>query len=90
MQIGRKLKNARENLELSQEQVASLIPMNQSSYSKIERDVQEPSLDQLKQICSILKLSPDYLLELEDVKFADEKDVRFAIEVRKIYREIYK
>lgn len=90
MQIGRKLRSARENLELSQEQVASLIPMNQSSYSKIERDVQEPSLDQLRQICSILKLSPEYLLDLEEIEFANEKDIRFAIEVRKIYRDIYK
>lgn len=90
MQIGKKLRNARENLELSQEQVASLIPMNQSSYSKIERDVQEPNLDQLRQICSILKIRPEYLLDLDESKFVDGKDIRFAMEVRKIYRDIYK
>ena len=90
MQIGQKLRNARENLELSQEQVASLIPMNQSSYSKIERDMQEPSLDQLRQLCLILKISPEFLLNLEDVSFSCEKDLRFALDVKKIYREIYK
>ncbi len=89
MQIGQKLRNARENLELSQEQVASLIPMNQSSYSKIERDVQEPSLDQLRQLCLILKISPEFLLNLEEAYFSSEKDLQFALAVKKAFREIY-
>ena len=90
MKIGNKLRRARENLELSQEKVASLIPMNQSSYSKIERDIQEPSLDQLRQICRILSLSPEFLLDLEGVAFADERDLRFAQEVKTLYKEIYR
>ncbi|MBO5280597.1 MAG: helix-turn-helix transcriptional regulator [Clostridia bacterium] len=90
MKIGNKLRRARENLELSQEKVASLIPMNQSSYSKIERDIQEPSLDQLRQICRILSLSPEFLLDLEGVAFADERDLRFSQEVKRLYKEIYR
>jgi len=90
MHIGQKLRNARENLEFSQEQVAALIPMNQSSYSKIERDVQEPSLDQLRQLCLILKISPEFLLNLDNISFSSEKDLRFALAVKKIYKEIYK
>ena len=61
MNIGDKIRSAREDLDLSQEAVASQIPMNQSSYSKIERDVQEPNLEQLRRICQILKLDPAYL-----------------------------
>ena len=49
-------KKAWEDMDLSQEEVSRQIPMNQSSYSKIERDVQEPSLEQLRRICQILKL----------------------------------
>lgn len=90
MKIGNKLRRARENLELSQEKVASLIPMNQSSYSKIERDIQEPSLDQLRQICRILSLSPEFLLDLEGVAFDHERDLRFAQEVKRLYKEIYR
>ena len=90
MKIGEKLRRARENLELSQEKVASLIPMNQSSYSKIERDVQEPSLDQLRQICRILSLSPEFLLDLDGDDFTAERDLRFALEIKKLYRDIYK
>ena len=53
MNIGDKIRAAREDMDLSQSQVASLIPMNQSNYSKIERNLQEPNLAQLKSICKI-------------------------------------
>ena len=58
MKIGDKIRSAREDMDLSQEEVARLIPINQSSYSKIERDIQEPNLEQLRRICQILKLDP--------------------------------
>ena len=64
MKIGEKIRNVREDLDLSQEYVARQIPMNQSGYSKIERDIQEPSLYQLKRICEILNISADNLLSL--------------------------
>lgn len=62
MTLGTKIRNAREDLDLSQHDVASMIPMNQSNYSKIEREMQEPNMEQLKRICQILKLDPRYLL----------------------------
>lgn len=62
MRIGTMIRNTREDLDLSQNDMAKLIPMNQSNYSKIERDVQEPSLDQLKRICEILHIDPKILL----------------------------
>ena len=71
MNIGDKILKAREIAELSQQRVADLIPMNQSSYSKIERGIQEPNMMQLKRICEILRLDPRYLLNLERID--DEK-----------------
>jgi len=56
MDFGSKIRNAREDQDLSQQQVAQMIPMNQSNYSKIERNLQEPSLFQLKRIIEILHL----------------------------------
>ena len=64
MKIGGKIRAKREDLDLSQEDVASQIPMNQSSYSKIERDIQEPNLEQLRRICQILKLDPSPALSI--------------------------
>jgi transcriptional regulator with XRE-family HTH domain len=80
MNIGEKIRNTREDMDLSQYDMAKMIPMNQSNYSKIERGVQEPSMTQLRRICQILKLDPRYLLDLgiyetvtlEDIKLLNE------------------
>ena len=90
MKIGDKIRAAREDMDLSQEEVASQIPMNQSSYSKIERDVQEPNLEQLRRICQILKLDPAYLLALDKFENSNNDDLLFAKEVKKVYQRIYK
>ena len=87
MKIGEKIRNAREDLDLSQEDVARLIPMNQSSYSKIERDVQEPNLEQLRRICQILKLNPSYLLALDAYQDTTALDLKFANEVKKCFKK---
>jgi len=89
MKIGDKIRSAREALEMSQDAVSSLIPMNQSSYSKIERDMQEPSLHQLKRICEILSLSPEYLLSLNRYENVTERDTRFIREIKKLYEKYY-
>lgn len=76
MQMGDKIRNAREDLDLSQRDMAKLIPMNQSNYSKIERNVQEPSIEQLRRICQILKLDPRYLLDLDNFEYITPSDLR--------------
>ena len=48
--LARKIHDARIDLDMSQKEIANLIPMNQSNYSKIERGIQEPSVYQLKRI----------------------------------------
>ncbi|HBN12379.1 MAG TPA: hypothetical protein DD415_02050 [Clostridiales bacterium] len=88
MTFGNKIKILREESDLTQIQVADLIPMNQSNYSKIERDQQEPDLHQLKRIAEIFGVSADYLLGIKN----DEtlaKDALFARNVITLYKEIY-
>ena len=87
MNIGEKIRNAREDLDLSQRDMAALIPMNQSNYSKIERDVQEPSMEQLRRICLILKLDPRYLLELENFENISLSDIKLLNDAKKFIRE---
>lgn len=82
MRIGEKIRNAREDMDLSQRDMAEMIPMNQSNYSKIERDVQEPSLEQLRQICRILKLDPRYLLGLEEYEFIPPQDLQLLGDIK--------
>ena len=86
MKIGEKIRNKREDMDLSQREMAKLIPMNQSNYSKIERDVQEPSMEQLRRICQILKLDPRYLLNLEKFEFLSENDLKLLSDVKKFIK----
>ncbi len=89
MKIGEKIRNAREDKDMSQEEVSRLIPMNQSGYSKIERDVQEPSLDQLRRICQILNLDPSYLLSLGEYSESTLRKLHFAEEVKRLYQDCF-
>ena len=86
MTFGEKIRNQREDMDLSQRELAKLIPMNQSNYSKIERDIQEPSLEQLRRICQILKLDPRYLLNLDDFNFLSENDARLLADVKELIK----
>ena len=87
MLIGEKIRNAREDLDLSQYDMAKLIPMNQSNYSKIERDVQEPSIEQLRRICQILKLDPRYLLSLEEFESISARDITLLADIKKFIKD---
>ena len=82
MQFGEKIRNAREDMDLSQRDMANLIPMNQSNYSKIERGVQEPSMEQLRRICQILKLDPRYLLDLDEPYNISPKDLKLLQDLK--------
>lgn len=87
MSIGEKIRNRREDMDLSQRDIAKLIPMNQSNYSKIERDMQEPSIEQLRRICQILKLDPRYLLELGELEVLSAEDMKLLSDIKKFMRE---
>ena len=82
MTLGEKIKNAREDMDLLQTDMAKLIPMNQSNYSKIERGVQEPSMEQLRRICQILKLDPRYLLDIGEADIIDPSDVKLLSDIK--------
>jgi len=87
LNIGEKIRNAREDMDLSQRDMANLIPMNQSNYSKIERNVQEPNLEQLRRICQILNLDPRYLLNLGDFSSITEVDMKLLADIKAFIRE---
>lgn len=88
MTFGSRIKALREEEDMTQTQVAELIPMNQSNYSKIERDQQEPDLMQLKRIAEIFGVSADYLLGITTDEAA-AKDALFAKKIIKLYKDMY-
>ena len=87
MDIGEKIRNAREDMDLSQRDMANLIPMNQSNYSKIERGFQEPNLEQLSRICQILNLDPRYLLNLGNFSSITDEDMKLLKDIKKFINE---
>ena len=87
MTVGEKIRNAREDMDISQSEISRLIPMNQSNYSKIERDLQEPSLEQLEKICRILKLDPRYLLNVEGFEFVSPEDMALLRSVKELIQK---
>lgn len=86
MLFGEKIRSAREDLDLSQRDMANLIPMNQSNYSKIERGVQEPSMEQLRRICQILKLDPRYLLDIDEYETISAQDMKLLADIKEFIK----
>ena len=87
LNIGEKIRNAREDNDLLQSDMARLIPMNQSNYSKIERGVQEPSMEQLRRICQILHIDPRYLLELDKYESVTSEDIKLLSDIKRFIDE---
>ena len=84
MNIGEKIRNRREDMDLLQSDMAKLIPMNQSNYSKIERNAQEPSMEQLRRICQILKLDANYLLGLGEFESITASDMQLLNDAKEL------
>ena len=86
MKIGEKIRNKREDMDLLQSDMAKMIPMNQSNYSKIERGVQEPSMAQLRRICQILKLDPRYLLDIDEYETISAQDMKLLTDIKEFIK----
>lgn len=68
MTLGEKLKEARKQAGLSQEQFAKKMNISRSAIAKWESDRGIPDIDNLKVISQLLNISIDYLLdETEDI-----------------------
>lgn len=63
--FGEKIKNLREDRDLTQGELGALINMTQRKISYIENNKYEPSIDDIRALCLFFNVSADYLLELE-------------------------
>ena len=63
--IGQKIRRARQNLNLSQEQLAEACDLSASFLGHIERGTRKLSLETFAALCSVLNLTPDYLLSTQ-------------------------
>lgn len=60
--LGARIRERRESLGLSQEDVAHMSAMHVSNYGKIERGLSNPSLHTILRIASVLEVDPGVLI----------------------------
>ena len=66
MTFGEKVKNLREDRDLTQSELGEKINMTQRRVSYIEKNKYEPSLGDISAICLFLGVSSDYFLDLPE------------------------
>lgn len=59
-----KLREIREDRNITQVQMASILNMSATGYGSYERGETEPNILTLQKICKVLNISSDYLLEI--------------------------
>ena len=83
IQIGERIKIARERVKLTQEQLAEYVDVSSQYISDAERGVVGVSLSTLKKICIVLQVSSDELL------FGNENEDELS-GIRNVYNELSK
>ncbi|MBA2796637.1 Cro/CI family transcriptional regulator [Streptococcus porcinus] len=62
-----RLKNLREDNDLSQTQIANYLHCSQSAYSRIESGRQDVPTLFLKKLARLYRVTTDYILEMEKI-----------------------
>lgn len=63
--FGEKIKNLREDINISQTQLGEAVNMTQRKISYIECGKCEPSIEDITALCNFFKVSSDYLLGIQ-------------------------
>ncbi len=71
--FGEKLKQARKNKGIRQLELAKLLNTTNTSVSNWENNFSRPDLDMIKKMCSILNVSANYFLEIEEEELSSEE-----------------
>lgn len=66
--VNLRIRDLREDSNLSQQEIADMLGINQSYYSKCERDVRTLHLADAVKLAEFYKTSVDYLVGLTDVR----------------------
>ena len=71
-----RIKDLREDSDLSQRAVAEYLDMKQPQYSRYERGIRDVPTDVLIRLAFLYKTSTDYILGLTDCSVPYEKECR--------------
>lgn len=64
----RRIRDLREDADLTQQQVATVLGTSQTMYARYERGANELPIHHLLKLCSLYNVSSDYILGLTDVR----------------------
>ena len=85
-QFGNTLREIRKCKGLSQENMASMLNISRSGYSKYESGESSPSIDTIKEICEVLNISSDYLIGIKNDDVMNKETIKNnPFEVSELY-----
>ena len=61
----KKLRDLREDNDMTQQQVAEFLDTSQTMYARYEREANELPVRHLKKLCELYNVSSDYLLDIK-------------------------
>ena len=67
----RRIRDLREDADLTQQQVAAILGTSQTMYARYERGANELPIHHLLKLCELYKVSSDYILGLSDMRKND-------------------
>ncbi len=84
--INQRIKDLREDLDITTKYMAEQLNMTQANYSRIENGIQKLTIDVFLKICEILKVDPKVFFDngkrivvLSDDEYNAFKDITFKI-----------
>ena len=66
MRYIRRMRDLREDADLTQREVAAILGTSQTMYARYERGANELPIHHLLKLCALYKVSADYILGLSD------------------------
>lgn len=66
LSFGERIRNLREDKDLTQNELGEQVNMTQRKISYIKRGKYEPSIDDIVSLCKFFNVSSDYLLGIND------------------------
>jgi len=93
MELKIRIYNLREDADMSQKELASMLNLKSSAISKYEKGLTQPNLSTLIKMAEIFHVSADYLLGLSSIKnpYSSDrytpKEAEIIIKYRKLTKE---
>lgn len=85
IKIGTKIKNARLKFGIKQADMAARLKLSKSTYSNYENEYREPPLEVIVEVCDILDITMEELLETKPFSYGMSYDYLFEGIMNEIY-----